>query len=356
MLVSLHIGYNYFLFTYYKNKMWLLNFFSGQAIDVIRWENPESYLLIKKFDRPFDEIKDDATLIVEPWQAAIFIHNWKIEAVQTEPWKWSLETENIPFITAFKNILRWWESPDKSSVFFIKTTEILNQKWGTKNPVKYVDPIYNFPIKLRAFWNFSFKIKDLVKFWENFVWTRNELTIDEVRDLIVDRILQYITDTFAESKLSYNEIDANRLELANKIKEKLNEHLWDLWLEITDFRIEDINFSDETEKLIQKIADKTADSHAINQMENINSEAMKNYATTRQLDALEKAAENEWTAWAMVWTVVWVNMGSNMNITNTNNDNESIEAKLEKLKNLLDKWLISKEDYEKKKSELLNNI
>jgi len=28
-------------------------------------------------------------------------------------------------------------------------------------------------------------------------------------------------------------------------------------------------------------------------MENINSEAMKNYATTRQLDALEKAAENE---------------------------------------------------------------
>jgi membrane protease subunit (stomatin/prohibitin family) len=68
-------------------------------------------------------------LIVEPGQAAIFVHNGKIEAVQTEPGRWSLETDNIPFITAFKNILRGGESPDKAEVFFVKTTEILNQKW-----------------------------------------------------------------------------------------------------------------------------------------------------------------------------------------------------------------------------------
>jgi membrane protease subunit (stomatin/prohibitin family) len=54
-------------------------------------------------------------------------------------------------------------------VFFVKTTEILNQKWGTKNPVKYVDPVYNFPVKLRAFGNFSFKISDVEKFWNNYV-------------------------------------------------------------------------------------------------------------------------------------------------------------------------------------------
>jgi hypothetical protein len=46
--------------------MGLLDFIKGQKIDIIRWENPEPFLLIKKFDRPLDEIKDDATLIVEP--------------------------------------------------------------------------------------------------------------------------------------------------------------------------------------------------------------------------------------------------------------------------------------------------
>ena len=337
--------------------MWLLNFFSWQAIDVIRWENPESYLLVKKWDRPFDEIKDDATLIVEPGQAAIFVHNGKIEAIQTEPGRWNLKTDNVPFITAFKNILRWGESPDKAEVFFIKTTEITNQKWGTKNPVKYVDPVYNFPVKLRAFGNFSFKIKDLEKFWLNYIWTRSEVTVDEIRDLIVDRLLQYITDTLAEAKLSYNEIDANRVELANKIKEKLNKNLGDLWLEITDFRIEDTNFTEDTEELIQKIASKTADAQAINQMWDVDSQAMQNYATTRQLDALEKAAENEGAVGGMVWTFVGMNMGQNMwaNIQ-SNSSLESVEEKLLKLKNLLDKGLITKEDYEAKKKEILGNL
>ena len=341
--------------------MWLMNFFSWQAIDVIRWENTESYLLVKKWDRPFDEIKNDATLIVEPWQAAIFVHNGKIEAIQTEPWRWNLETDNVPFITAFKNILRWWESQDKSSVFFIKITEILNQKWGTKNPIKYMDPVYNFPVKLRAFGNFSFKISDLENFWINYMWTKAEVTVDEIREVIVDRLLQYITDTFAEAKLSYNEIDANRVELAEKIKSKLNENLWNLGLELTDFRIEDTNFTEETEELIQKIASKTADVHAINQMWNVSASAMQNYTTTRQLDAMEKAAENEWAAGSMMWTMVgmnvWQTMWAGMTQVNTQTSWwDSLEVKLEKLKNLLDKWLISQEDYEAKKKDILNSL
>ena len=340
--------------------MWIMNFFSWQAIDVIRWENPESYLLVKKWDRPFDEIKNDATLIVDPGQTAIFVHNGKIEAIQTEWWKWNLETENVPFITAFKNILRAWESQDKSAVYFIKTTEILNQKWGTKNPVKYMDPTYNFPVKLRAFWNFSFKISDIEKFWISYIWTKAEVTIDEIKDIIVDRLLQYITDTFAESELSYNKIDANRVELATKISSKVNEALGNLWLEITDFRIEDTNFTDETEELIQKISSKTADVNAINQMWNVSASAMQNYTTTRQLDAMEKAAENEWAAGSMMWTMVgmnvWQTMWAGMTQVNNSNNAETPESKLEKIKNLLDKWLISQDDYESKKKEILDNL
>jgi hypothetical protein len=44
----------------------------------------------------------------------------------------------------------------------------------------------------------------------------------------VDRLLQHITDIFAEAKLSYNEIDANRVELSDQIKEKVNEALGNL--------------------------------------------------------------------------------------------------------------------------------
>jgi hypothetical protein len=94
-------------------------------------------------------------------------------------------------------------------------------------------------------------------------------------------------------------------------------------------------------------------------MWNVSASAMQNYTTTRQLDAMEKAAENEWTSGAMMWTVVGMNMWQTMwnAITWWNgNNNDSVEIKLEKLKNLLDKWLITQEDYEAKKKEILNSL
>ena len=334
--------------------MWMLDFFSWQFIDVITWKNPEEFLIVKKFDRPLDEIKDKSTLIVDPWYAAIFVHNGKIEAIQTTPWRWTLDTENVPFITSLKNILRWFESTDKAAIYFIKTIEITNQKWWTKNPVKYVDPIYQFPIKLRAFWNFSFKVSDIEHFWNNYVWTKSEVTVDEIRNLLVDRMLQFITDSFAELKLSYNDIDANRMEIAEKVLSKVNENIWDLWLKITDFRIEDTNFTEDTEELIAKIAEQTANVHNINQLQNVDQKALQNYKTTKQLDIMEKAAENEWSTWSMMWTVVGMNLWNQVNQSSNNENNSSdIEIKLEKLKNLLDKWLITKEEYEEKKKELL---
>ena len=334
--------------------MWMLDFFSWQFIDVITWKNPEEFLLVKKFDRPLDEIKDKSTLIVDPWYAAIFVHNGKIEAIQTTPWRWTLDTENVPFITSLKNILRWFESTDKAAIYFIKTIEITNQKWWTKNPVKYVDPIYQFPIKLRAFWNFSFKVSDIEHFWNNYVWTKSEVTVDEIRNLLVDRMLQFITDSFAELKLSYNDIDANRMEIAEKVLSKVNENIWDLWLKITDFRIEDTNFTEDTEELIAKIAEQTANVHNINQLQNVDQKALQNYKATKQLDIMEKAAENEWSTWSMMWTVVGMNLWNQVNQSSNNENNSSdIEIKLEKLKNLLDKWLITKEEYEEKKKELL---
>jgi len=335
-----------------------MNFFSWQFIDVITWKNPEEFLLIKKFDRPLDEIKDKSTVIVNPWYAAIFIHNGKIEAIQTTPWKRTLDTENIPFITSLKNVLRWFESPDKAAIYFLKTIEIVNQKWWTKNPVKYIDPVYKFPIKLRSFWNISFKILNIEHFWNNYVWTKSEVTVDEVRNIIVDRMLQFVTDSFAELWLSYNDIDANRMEIADKVFKKINDNIWDLWLQITDFRIEDTNFTEDTEKLIAKIAEQTANVNSINQLQNVNKQAMQNYKTTKQLDAMEKAAENEWTAWAMIWSFVGMNMWNQVNtMWNTNeqqnNQEENIEDKLTTLKNLLDKGFITKKEYEDKKKEIL---
>ena len=338
--------------------MWIFSF-GSQKRDVIRWENPNPDLLAWKWEHEFDEIKNNSSLIIDPGLAAIFIKNWKIEAVETKSWKWSLETENTPFITSLKNILSGFESHEKASVFFLKIHEITNQKWGTPNSVTYIDPTYDFPVELRAFGNFSFKIIDLENFWTNYLWNRNQVLVDDIRMLITDRIVWNIASIFASKKISYNEIDSKTLEIAETLRDATKTDFEKLWLELVDFRIEDINFTDKTQNFIDKITDKKADVWAINASANISSDAMKNYKEIENLWIMRDAANNSWTwwdaMWAGIWMAMWMKMTENMQ-NSTKNEESDFEAKLEKLKNLFDKWLISKEDYEAKKKDILSQM
>ena len=132
-----------------------------------------------------------------------------------------------------------------------------------------------------------------------------------------------------------------------------------MWLELVDFRIEDINFTDKTENFIDKITSKKADIWAINAASNIDSNAMNNYKDLENLEIMKQAAWNSWTwwdaMWAGIWMAMWMKMTENMQNKNSSTS-ESSEEKLLKLKDLFDKGLISSDDYEAKKKEILNNF
>jgi len=345
--------------------MWLLwNLFKNQWIDIIRWENPSNEILVWKFDQNLDQIEDWSSLIVDPGLAAIFVHNGKIEAIQTESGKWKLDTDNIPFLSALKNVMSWFETHDKAQVYFIKNGILTNNKWGTPNAITYMDPVYNFPVELRAFWNFSFRVSDFENFWVNYVANENIVTVDSIRMIIVDRIVWQIWSIFAKKKISYNEIDAHAYDIAKELMEATKEDFTKFWLELTDFRIEDTNFTDKTEDFIAKVTSKSADVAAIDKTWNINNNAMNNYAKIEQLNAMNTAAASWGSAWDMMWAWMWMAMWMNMagqinnNLQSDNNTSwwDSVEVKLEKLKWLLDKWLITQEDYDKKKSDIISSL
>jgi membrane protease subunit (stomatin/prohibitin family) len=111
--------------------------------------------------------------------------------------------------------------------------------------------------------------------------------------LIVDRLVGNIAASFAHKKISYNEIDAKTMEIAKELDTVTKDEFNKLGLELTDFRIEDINFTEKTEKFIEKVTSKSADVAAINKTKDIDSEAMDNYSQLEKLDIAKKAAENE---------------------------------------------------------------
>ena len=148
--------------------MGIWNSVKKQLRSVIEWQETAGEDLFYRWSENGDEVKNASKLIVGPGQGVIFVYEGKVEAVHVEQGIINLETDNIPFLTTLKKFMQAFESEHKVGIYFFKTTKIVDLKWGTPSPVKYMDPKYNIPIELRAFGNFSVRITEPENFFVRF--------------------------------------------------------------------------------------------------------------------------------------------------------------------------------------------
>jgi len=329
-----------------------------QLRSVIEWDNPSPEALMSQWTENGDEIKNASKLIVGPGQGCIFVYEGKVQAIHEEEGLINLKTANIPFWTTIKKFMQFFESEHKVGIYFYKKSKILNQKWGTSSPIKYDDPKYKFPVGLRAYGNYSYRIYDPKDFFINIVGSHSDFYIDDFRTVMSARIIHPISDYLAESQFSYAEIDSNREEIAQGISIKLSMAFRKLGFDITDFRIEGTDFDEDTLKRINRIADLTAEAQAAQAVG-------LDYAKVQQLEALREAARNEGGGAGIGMGMgAGIGLGQNMSETMTKQNtsantqattNDAI-AKLTQLKKMFEAELITEEEYSTKKQEILGQM
>ncbi|MGZ3658560.1 MAG: SPFH domain-containing protein [Bdellovibrionota bacterium] len=322
-------------------------FGSSQLRSVIEWSNPSPEAVFERWTENGEEIKNASKLIVGPGQGCIFVYEGKVEAVYTAQGLYDLRTANIPFWTTITKFMQGFRSEHRVGLFFFKTSQLANQKWGTPAPVKYEDPTYKFPVGLRAFGNFSIEIQKPEWFFTKIVASHELYTATELRELLCSRIVQPMTQVFADSKLTYTEVDSHRNELAVKLTQSLNADFTTLGFILSDFRIEGTVFDDDTMKRINRIADVSAEAQAA-------SAAGVNYAQMQQLQALRDAANNPGGAGTIMG--MGVGMGLGQQAFGMAAGGEDAATRLQKLGMLLKQGLISQAEFDAKKKEILEKF
>lgn len=328
-----------------------------QLRSVIEWRAPRPDLLYYQWSDNGDEIKNASKLIVNPGQGCIFVYEGKIRSVLEEPCLVELETANIPFWTTIKKFMQFFESEHKVGIYFYRSSKVLNQKWGTLAPIKYEDPKFGFPVALKAFGNYSYRIVDPQGFFVNVVGGHNNFTATDFRSVMSERLVHSITDHIAERRLPYTEIDAQREELAQGMSEDLTADFAKLGFEITDFRIEGTTFDEDTVRRIGRIADLTAEAQAIKAVG-------IDYAELQRLEALREAAKNEGGGAGIgVGLGAGLGMGQAMAQSMTQKTattpaaadaGSDPTAKLAQLKKMHEQGLITDDEYAAKKKQILD--
>ena len=232
--------------------MALMDFIKKQFIDVIQWTEDSDGTLAWRFPMAGMEIQNGGTLVVRESQMAVFVNEGQVADV-FGPGTYKLTTQTLPVLTYLKNWDKLFESPFKSDVYFFSTRLQIDQKWGTPQPITIRDKDFG-AVRLRAFGNYAYRIADPKLFHTEISGTRESYTVAEVDGQLRGLVLQNISNAIASSGLPFLDLAANQIAFANALAQELQPAFAKIGLRLEAMTVQNVSLPEELQKILdQKI-------------------------------------------------------------------------------------------------------
>ena len=348
--------------------MGLMSFITKQFVDVIEWTDQPDGVLMWRYPFQDNEIQYGGQLTVRDGQIAVFVNEGQVADV-FGPGLYTLETRTLPVLTNLKNWDKLFASPFKSDVYFFSTRLQLGRKWGTPQPITLRDSDFGM-VRLRAFGMFSYELDDIRNFYTTITGANDTYTAEQLEPQLRNLIVANISAAIGGSGLPFLDMAANQGLMGEKIAEGLKPLFSRYGLKLDAFVVENVSLPDE----LQKAIDTRISMGMMGDMGKFTQYQMAN--------SIPLAAQNEGgLAGLGAGLAAGVGMGQMMTQAMGNAFNPAAvaqsalggqsappaaaapapaaddpAARLEKLKGLLDKGLISQADYDTAKAEVLKKL
>ena len=374
----------------------------AQIADIIKYEGDNSTFIWK---HPCEDFNALTQLIVHENQEAIFFMNGQALDLFGAG-RYTLETQNIPLIGKALNRATGDKTPFHCEVYFINKTEQMSIKWGTDSKVQYIEPTYGFPLSIGASGEMSLRADNSRKLLMKLVGTENYLDQQKLvsffRAFLMTRIKTYIAQVMKANAINIFEIDENLSMFSEAIKNMLVKDFADYGVALEQFFVTNVvkpdgdrqyekfkelhfrQYSDIAEAKLRQQADIiNAQTEAQKVVIDSQAQATKRaqegytYAQERGFDVAEKVAQNEAVGQftnmgvglgtmagvgGAVGGVVGNAVNGAMNTASQptqapiTDDMAVFKVKVEKLTIMKESGLISDDEFNNLKAELLKSI
>lgn len=233
--------------------MGLIDSIKGQFIDVIELVDDDGQTVVKKFDRKYidnNEIKTGAKLIVRPSQAAVFYKGGQFADIFTEG-TYKLSTDNLPILSTLLALPYLFNSPIKADLYFINLKQFVNNRWYTKNPLIIRDKEFKV-VRVKAFGTFAFEIEDVEKFVRNVLGTQNKFLQTDINEYLSSFLVEAFSVVLGEVEIPIIDLAIQYTKLSNLIQLKANIKSKELGIKFSNVNIENIALPENVEKLIDE--------------------------------------------------------------------------------------------------------
>ncbi|MYB94692.1 SPFH domain-containing protein [Candidatus Poribacteria bacterium] len=341
--------------------------------DMIEYEpelESDDAIIAWKFPRK--DIALGSKLIVSQNQEAIFLRDGGVVGTFVyQDGGHVLTTKNMPWLRRPVNFLFGGKTRHPAEVWFVNKGE-KTLKWGARK-VFLEEPMTKVDINVGASGTCVMQVNDpgtLIRENQNPAgYIKAEWAENMFRDRIQQRLGEVLSGFFSKRKISIYDVQDHRAELSDAIKDSVKEDFQNNGIEIIRVIVKGIGTSDEDQATLKEIK---AENRKYDRLRDESPEA---YRQVRSLDIMEKMAENPGggagqSLGASLGLGAGLSAGVSMGEkiggamdtqSKTNSPTESepennSKAKLQLLQNLLEEKLITEDDYEKKKKEILDTM
>lgn len=342
--------------------------------DVIKNSGPGELLIWRQ---PEEDFNTNSTVIVMPGEQAIFINKGNIEQVFSSG-TYKLDTQNYPFISRLRNAFTGGISTFNCVVYFVREADSQEIEWGTRQPIRYGDPMLG-PVNIKAGGAYKIAISNPQKFLTKLLGNNVDFeTQDGLNAYFGNEFSMHIATSINQTlqrlqSEQYKEIYhyvGDLLSFANQVSPSLQEILDDYGIKLKTFSISRCKDEYDDPEIQKMITDKK-------RMQYLGS----NWGAQQQVDILKNISTNPGSggiAGAGAGLGMGMAMGGmfggmaqqqfnqnpfqqqqmqqqSLQQTPQQTGNPVME-KLKQLKELADMNLITAEEFENKKKELLSQL
>jgi membrane protease subunit (stomatin/prohibitin family) len=291
--------------------------------DGIKFDAPPEGMLLWR--HPGDQLRLGSQLVVNQSQEAVFVKGG--EALDVfGPGTHTLSTGNLPLLHRRINLSSDGDTPFTAEVWFVNKTVKRDLKWGTKAPIPVIDPVYNYPVNVRAYGRWGLRITDSRSFVTQMVATLKMADTARIEEHFVVEIDQKFSDALSEfferQKSSVFQANAQLNELSTFTRGAVSREFSRYGIEIANFNIERISIPKEEMDKFQELLGKRMESDQIGQ-------SPPRPPRLPQRPSGEQLKPDE---------------------------TDALVARLKALKKMLEDDLITNEEYEAKKKEILEKF
>ena len=206
--------------------------------DVIKNSGPGELLIWRQ---PEEDFNNNSVLIVMPGETAIFIKNGVVETV-SENGRYQLSTDNHPFISRIRNAFMGGISSFSCVVYFVRAADSEEILWGTDSPIQVRDKVHNVRTEVKARGAYKVRVTEPVTFLQKL--TGNNVPCQTQQDLtryfqseFSGKIKATVSRFLNELDQELIGIDAYLEEISDRIQPKIDDALSAYGLQCVTFSL-----------------------------------------------------------------------------------------------------------------------